>query len=143
MSEAHRTTDERNADYWRAGCECARAGLCYRCLAAAEIERLEREREGWASVAATRNVNIALIAEERDRLRAALNLERQRLVSWADRLNKRGKNEAADEVWERVEAIDQAMSPALDVGDDGKCWIKGCQQPKGHAGFCDPLPDSR
>lgn len=33
-------TDERNVDHWRAGCECARAGLCYRCRAAAEIERL-------------------------------------------------------------------------------------------------------
>lgn len=26
---------------WRAGCECARAGLCYRCQAAHEIERLQ------------------------------------------------------------------------------------------------------
>ncbi len=35
---------EGRADYWRAGCECARAGLCYRCLAAAEIERLDLAR---------------------------------------------------------------------------------------------------
>lgn len=38
----------------------------------AEVQRLEREKEGWASVAATRNVNLALIAEERDRMRDAL-----------------------------------------------------------------------
>lgn len=34
--------------------------------AANEIERLERERAEWASVAATRNLNIVLIAEEKD-----------------------------------------------------------------------------
>jgi hypothetical protein len=28
------------AERWRAGCECARAGLCYRCQAAREIENL-------------------------------------------------------------------------------------------------------
>jgi hypothetical protein len=55
-------------------------------------------------------------ADENERLRAVLNLERQRLVSWADRLNKRCKNEAADEVWERVEAIDRAMRPADEHG---------------------------
>lgn len=37
-----------------------------------EFDRLERERSEWAGVAATRNRNIALIAEERDRLRTAL-----------------------------------------------------------------------
>lgn len=47
-------------------CEC----VC--CQAARELERLERERAEWAGVAATRNQNIALIAEERDRLRNAL-----------------------------------------------------------------------
>lgn len=35
-------TDEP-ADYWRSGCECNRAGLCYRCRAAAEIERLRND----------------------------------------------------------------------------------------------------
>lgn len=38
----------------------------------AELDRLETERDRWHSVAGTRNVNIALIAEERDRLRNAL-----------------------------------------------------------------------
>lgn len=38
----------------------------------AEIERLERDKEYWAQAAAGRNVRIALIAEERDRLRNAL-----------------------------------------------------------------------
>lgn len=28
---------------WRAGCECNRAGLCFRCQAAAEIERLQKQ----------------------------------------------------------------------------------------------------
>lgn len=32
----------------------------------AEIERLDRERAEWASIAATRNLNIVTIAEERD-----------------------------------------------------------------------------
>lgn len=36
------TTDRESPDYWRAGCECNRAGLCYRCLSAAEIERLQK-----------------------------------------------------------------------------------------------------
>jgi hypothetical protein len=36
-------TEEQSADHWRAGCECARAGLCYRCRAAHEIERLQKE----------------------------------------------------------------------------------------------------
>lgn len=36
-------TETESADRWRAGCECARAGLCYRCQAATEIERLQRE----------------------------------------------------------------------------------------------------
>jgi hypothetical protein len=40
--------------------------------AAAEIERLERERAEWSGIAAVRNRNIALIAEERDRMRNAL-----------------------------------------------------------------------
>jgi hypothetical protein len=34
------------------------------------IERLEREKAEWARIAAQRNVSIALIAQERDRLRA-------------------------------------------------------------------------
>jgi hypothetical protein len=38
----------------------------------ARCERLERERSEWASVAATRNLNNALLAEERDRMRNAL-----------------------------------------------------------------------
>lgn len=33
-------SDDLRADKWRAGCECARAGLCYRCQAATEIEAL-------------------------------------------------------------------------------------------------------
>lgn len=37
MSDATRTSKERD---WRAGCECNRAGLCFRCQAAAEVERL-------------------------------------------------------------------------------------------------------
>lgn len=37
-----------------------------------EIERLKRERSEWAGIAATRNRNIARIADERDRLRTAL-----------------------------------------------------------------------
>jgi len=37
-----------------------------------EVERLERERSEWAGIAAVRNRNIALIADERDRLRATL-----------------------------------------------------------------------
>lgn len=50
-------TDEGNPEYWRAGCECARAGLCYRCRAAAEIERLIRTRnrdheQAWMNGAA-------------------------------------------------------------------------------------------
>jgi len=36
-------TDEQDIERWRAGCECARAGLCYRCRAAKEIERLQKE----------------------------------------------------------------------------------------------------
>lgn len=44
--------------------------LCHE--AADEIERLERERSEWAGVAATRNRNIALIAEERDRMLNAI-----------------------------------------------------------------------
>jgi len=36
------------------------------------IERLEREKAEWSGIAATRNRNIALIAEDRDRLRDAL-----------------------------------------------------------------------
>ena len=47
-----------------AGCDCSDA--------ADELERLEREKAEWAGVAATRNVNIALIAEERDKLRTLL-----------------------------------------------------------------------
>lgn len=42
---ANSSTEGESPDYWRAGCECNRAGLCYRCRAAAEIDRLlERER---------------------------------------------------------------------------------------------------
>lgn len=40
-----------------------------------ELQRLERERSGWASVAATRNLNIVKIAEERD----AERLKRQQI----------------------------------------------------------------
>lgn len=36
------TSKERD---WRSGCECNRAGLCYRCQAADEIERLQRKSE--------------------------------------------------------------------------------------------------
>lgn len=39
----------------------------------AECERLRRESDGWAAVASTRNLNLALIAEERDQLRRALD----------------------------------------------------------------------
>lgn len=35
--------------------------------------------------------------------------------------------------WMRLQEIAKEFS-------DGRCWIKGCQQPKGHAGFCDSLP---
>lgn len=45
-----------------AGCSVARK-------AADEIERLERERSEWAGIAAVRNRNIALIADERDQWR--------------------------------------------------------------------------
>jgi chromosome segregation ATPase len=41
--------------------------------AAAEIKRLERESASWSGLAAQRNRNIALIAEERDRLQKALD----------------------------------------------------------------------
>lgn len=39
MSEI-RSTDLDVAEEWRAGCECNRAGLCYRCQAASEIGKL-------------------------------------------------------------------------------------------------------
>jgi hypothetical protein len=60
--------------------------------AADEIERLETERDHWHSVAGTRNVNIALIAEERDRLRAAIE-EHMRTVCNDPKAAGRGADE--------------------------------------------------
>jgi hypothetical protein len=83
------------------------------------IERLRHEIEHPDTSGAPYVNDPDLLAEclaAIDTLCGALNLERQRLVSWADRLNKRCKNEAADEVWERVEAIDRAMRPAHEHG---------------------------
>jgi hypothetical protein len=63
------STDERNADYWRAGCECNRVGLCYRCRAAKEIEQLRLDLAQQ-----TGNTMAVLQAQrERDALRKALN----------------------------------------------------------------------
>jgi hypothetical protein len=53
-----------------------------------------------------------LSAQDALRLRAALGLERQRLVSWADRLSKKERDEEADQVRERIAAIDKAMQAA-------------------------------
>lgn len=51
---------------------------------------------------------------------------------------------------ERAELAEQRLSEAHqeigrlrgapETGDDGRCWIKGCQRLKGHEGYCDPLP---
>ena len=38
-------SEVRTSKYWRAGCECNRVGLCLRCQAADEIERLQRALE--------------------------------------------------------------------------------------------------
>jgi hypothetical protein len=83
---APQATEER-ADYWRSGCECARAGLCYRCRAAAEIERLERERD-----------------DHRVRLREAIEIIRSKATSseWAWTVEVEGEI-AADDVPETQE----------------------------------------
>lgn len=156
--------------------------------AAAELERLERKRSEWAGVAAGRNRRIALIADERDRLRETLRevyeiwagmegfepqtapeayqkriIEQMRdaVARGLGRANVSSGGEATGvdplggwrcdtcQEWNRWGPNDGnctrcfARRSPSDVSDDGKCWIKGCQQPKGHAGFCDPLPDPR
>ena len=53
-----------------AGCRPTDKVHCLTCDAADELERLEHERSEWAGIAAVRNRNIAMIADERDRLKA-------------------------------------------------------------------------
>jgi hypothetical protein len=63
------------------------------------------------------NQALDAVEAERDRLRSALNLERQRLVSWADRLAKKHRDDDADQVHERIAAIDRAMQPDETAGE--------------------------
>jgi hypothetical protein len=74
-----------------------------------EIERLERKKAEWSGIAAQRNRNIVLIAEERDRLRNALIDAR----SW---ILDSGLDSAMAPA---IEGIDRALGcfrPAHDVG---------------------------
>lgn len=48
---SNRTAEDEVAEKWRAGCECNRAGLCYRCQAATEIGRLREALQPFASAA--------------------------------------------------------------------------------------------
>jgi hypothetical protein len=76
--------------------------------AADEIERLERERAEWSGIAAVRNRNIAVIAEERDRLRNALIDARSWIVDCED----------DRDMAPAIEGIDRALGcfrPAHDV----------------------------
>lgn len=57
---------------WRSGCQCGRAGLCIRCLAAAEIERLHAEASSWKAVAHDHSERLKVITAERDRMKAML-----------------------------------------------------------------------
>lgn len=93
MSTGPGNIPERDApsigEVWRAGCECNRAGLCYRCLAAKEIERLkghaielhtlgqaaanraddaERECESWRAVAHDHSERLKLLTTEGQQL---------------------------------------------------------------------------
>jgi hypothetical protein len=55
----------------------------------AEIERLERERAEWSGIAAQRNRNIALLAEQRDEFRDEVERLRLRLSEIHDLANPR------------------------------------------------------
>lgn len=100
---------------------CGRAFIDRRWLLG-EIERLERERDEWSGTAAQRLRETQMALHERD---CAVE-EVARLKRENDRL--------------KCYLLGVPELAAGDVPDDGKCWIKGCQQPKGHAGYCDPLP---
>jgi predicted nuclease with TOPRIM domain len=65
------------------------AGCSIWAEAADEIERLERERAEWSGIAAQRNRNIALIAEERDKYRDEVDRLRLRLSEIHDLANPR------------------------------------------------------
>lgn len=49
------------------------------------------------------------MAAKIERLHGALEIERQRYMSLADRQAKRGKDEAAQELWDKAEAIAKVL----------------------------------
>jgi hypothetical protein len=71
---------------------------------------------------------------------AADEIERLRAICMATPQGQALLNDARLVNGELVVDVTDCRGSSFDVQDDGKCWIKGCQQPKGHAGFCDPLP---
>lgn len=80
--------------------------------AANEIERLERERAEWSGIAAVRNRNIALIAEERDTMAHAL-ID----AHWYIR---GGRLMARETVLEAIRIALDFRAPALDATAEGK-----------------------
>jgi hypothetical protein len=82
-----RTSNYRARD-WRAGCECNRAGLCFRCQAADEIERLndvDAKQASTLQIAADMGQENLRVMDERDELRLALASACTLLRRWRKR----------------------------------------------------------
>lgn len=100
--------------------------------AADELARLQRERDQFSGLAAERNRRIAMIADERDQMRSAL----QDIHDWYSVDTNEDRGGHALEVSGAVLA-----SRALDVSAEPRCtemspsvYSKQCALPRGHEG---------
>lgn len=103
MADAPLAAEDRSADYWRAGCECGRVGLCYRCRAADAIQRLTDSNTVLQGVATTQRTELERIrATERSYIEST-----DKVLANAERL----LDERAKEIEQlRLDLAQQAMN---------------------------------